>query len=122
MSYMIECATYSDTEKSIGTWTDGKTVYRRVFKFNNLTVAGGVRTTQNFGYHLIDTLVAVSGNILNTGNSVQTALGTPWLAIGGGYTLENGVVVDSEGTGQLHFRPSSNGTFNITIVCDYTKL
>lgn len=36
MSYNIDLATYTKTEKAVGTWIDGKTIYRKTVDFGTL--------------------------------------------------------------------------------------
>lgn len=57
---------YSETEKIVGTWIDGSTLYERTFTKSNITGAGTIETGISFGIAFI-----TSGYIaLNDGHSI----------------------------------------------------
>ena len=56
MSHTIDSATYTTTEKAVGTWTDGKTIYRRVFNQAGTTGTASYSTDTSIR---MDTIVSL---------------------------------------------------------------
>lgn len=68
---LSERNTYSTTEKAIGKWIDGKTLYRKVLQANSLNT--GSETQIATGVSNIDTVVFIYG-IVKQGNARQPLL------------------------------------------------
>lgn len=108
-----ETLTYSTEEKVVGTWVDGKTIYRKCFSFNLLPISLGTQ---------IDNLIRADLKLLTSG---------AWRNIPFAYT-EDGVMGKSEWTGGFQVTPEGqidyflgSGIDKITkgiAIFEYTKI
>ena len=110
-------STYSTTEQVVGTWIDGKPIYRKVlnnFLMPELSVISGtVTVTSPHGIANIDTPISVRGWITYSGNNLQF----PIISSGGNIT-------------SIHYFDDTNIAFRsseywsnryITVIVEYTK-
>ena len=116
--YCIKCEsteqkdTYSTNEIKVGTWVDGKPVYRKV-------IEGVTSNTQDTGYVIssindIETLVLYTGSILDN-NSVKHKIGT---YLGGQYHSD--IYIDTIGNVYIsHGSAMVNKSYSLII--EYTK-
>lgn len=59
--------TYSSEETVIGTWIDGKSIYRKVYSAKNVSLSGNTIIDPNFDLDYIDTLITMKLNALVSG-------------------------------------------------------
>ena len=72
---------YSDEEREVGVWRDGKPLYQKVFAFNQRTIIpAGAWTDTGFSANDISTVVFVSGH------DIQSNKGTVWHFLGADVT------------------------------------
>lgn len=109
--------TYSETEQVVGTWIDGKPIYRKVVQKNTTINAGNNRVTH--GISNLETLVNVYGTIYFTNSSEQTPLTSSspnamnWsCAVSGVSSTEFNISAGSS---------LSNAGATVTITLEYTK-
>lgn len=107
-------AEYSTTEQVVGTWIDGKPLYRKVFSAD--TTAGGTLSVP-IGTNDIDTVVKA--------DVYKTQVGTTTDTVGSFYTSSTDyfrywVRKTQHGVYQVELRSASNA-YSYTMVIEYTK-
>lgn len=121
MSYKIDSATYSTEEQVVGTWVDGKTIYRKV-----VTVQGSTSTTSydtNLGV-AFETLVNIRGWIVSTNNTAYEqitpfygASDTNWRFFTRRYPGNTSLICSRITTALAN----AIGTFSFFYIIEYTK-
>lgn len=111
---------YSQAEVAIGTWIDGKTIYRKVIPFTNLTPGGS--TILDIG-STPATLIDIRGTMYTTNFSWQV-IPRP-LSSAAGYETSVGDVGSSDIGGGGHFRVTVGNAVSSTnygfFIATYTK-
>ena len=98
---------YSTEEKIVGTWIDGKPIYRKCYKITLATGLVPIDTIAN-----VDTYLGCKGSYISTSNN---KLAIPWVGPNTEYT---DVLIDK--SGNVITTSSLTGT-NCVIVIKYTK-
>ena len=98
---------YSTEEKIVGTWIDGKPIYRKCYK---ITLATGLTTIDTIAN--VDTYLGCKGSYISSSNN---KLNIPWVGPNTEYT---DVLIDT--SGNVRTTSSLTGT-NCVIVIEYTK-
>ncbi len=107
----IDFTTYSTTEKVVGTWIDGKTIYSRTFT-GSITGAAGSRPTQQLTTG-VDTLVSAEGT-WRYGDAVDA----PWVPIGHVITTGAGAINTNIG---LDIRREDNTNVTVSSTTTYAR-
>ena len=98
---------YSTEEKIVGTWIDGKPIYRKCY---NITLAKGLVPIDTIAN--VDTYLGCKGSYISSSNN---KLAIPWVGANTEYT---DVLIDT--SGNVITTSSLTGT-NCVIVIKYTK-
>jgi hypothetical protein len=109
----ISSATYSTSEQVVGTWIDGKPIYRKVIAGD----ATGTSFSVGIGDNDIDSIIKL--------DAYRKVAGTPMDIVGGFYTSATDYFKywyrkTTADVCQIEFR-SSLGTYAYTAIIEYTK-
>ena len=102
-----EMNVYSTEEKIVGTWIDGKPIYRKCYKITLEKNLVAIDTIAN-----VDTYLGCKGSYISSSNN---KLAIPWIGANKEYT---DVLIDA--SGNVITTSSLTGT-NCVIVIEYTK-
>ena len=106
----VELKTYSTTEIAVGTWVDGKTIYRKVFiPYQTQSYAASTSYTINVGSG-IDKIIR--WDVLTTGNNNNNQEVNKYVIPGRFTKSSNSITIDSTAT------YSTNVTH---VILEYTK-
>ena len=114
-SFINERATYSTNEKVVGTWIDGKPIYRKVIDFGNLPNTGFKTIEHNIND--IDTVI----NIQTIGKT-QTDNFYPIPFVGNGSMFNNATATIRINLTELTIATTTDvSNHTATIIIEYTK-
>lgn len=116
----IDFATYTTSEQAVGTWIDGKTIYRKVIDTG--MVSRSTLNPYNTGI-TISHLINAEGYWLNGSNSQQMAFGNT-LAIDGGIIQTTRAFASNEGVLNIQFIQvggTAPSQVQIVVALYYTK-
>lgn len=104
--------TYSTEETRIGTWIDGKPLYRRIIIPENITSSGMIATIPN-----VDTVFSLTGTCYSS-SSNTSVVNIPYLNSG---TSQSGCIIYYDFNYEA-VMVTINGTVTVlTVIFEYTK-
>ena len=98
---------YSTEEQIIGTWTDGKPIYRKVFEGNTEI---GTNLAIVLGSISIDTLIKCYGNLKTIDSGMQTTI-----------LSDNQALVFHNDNITIYVNNSASASYTYKIIVEYTK-
>ena len=118
----IDFATYSTTEKVVGKWTNGKSIYRRVFT-GTITASSGTRgsTLLMTG---VEQVIVASGYVYEATAGTRLIVPSTWVNTSGAMIGAGYVLVDGSGNANLltWFSTASRTSVPYSVAIDYTKI
>lgn len=107
--------TYSTSEQVVGTWTDGKPIYRRVLTSTTSSTAGADASVFVLSSYDVDTIVKIDGFVGYTSSS------TSMMALN--YNLDSSHYCTTYyyATNQSIYAKCGQASCPITVVVEYTK-
>jgi len=117
----IAFATYSSSEQVVGTWTNGKTIYRKVVD------SGAITGSTSIVYDAItgaEELISISGYWLNGSNNQRCSFNGTFVAGGPIVQATRAVLYDNDHTIKLNFTQISGivpSSVRFVVAIEYTK-
>jgi hypothetical protein len=114
---------YSFDEVEIGTWVDGKPIYRKVITGNLAKDSGTALVFSNVSELMIDRVISLSGNTFSNNNLLQMTFQTSYDAPTGLKTSVNLYYNNETGEILYHFLDTTKYYYGHTayVIIEYTK-
>lgn len=114
---------YSFDEIEIGTWVDGKTIYRKVISGKLAIESGNKYTFANVSDLKIDQMINLYGNVVSKDTTEQTTLQTSFNRTTGLFTAVNMFCNKETGNIYYNFINTDGGLSGSTanVIIEYTK-
>lgn len=113
---------YSFDEVEIGTWVDGKSIYRKVISGKIANESGNALVFANVSELMVDRVINFYGNMIDKNNRAQITLQTSYNATAGLDAAVNMYYRNDDGNIYYHFK--DNGFYpgcTAYVVIEYTK-